>query len=76
MQPTIEKVYNEAVNLSPRERAVLVDKILSSFNYPEQNKVDELWAMEAEERIDAYEKVHIGSTPAEKVFEEIDRLKY
>lgn len=74
MHTTVEKVYNEAVNLPPRERAQLVDKIISSFNYPAQNKVDELWAMEAEERIDAYEQGQIGSTPAEKVFEEIDRL--
>jgi len=63
------------VNLPPCERAELVDKIISSFNYSAQNKVDELWAMEAEERIDAYEQGKIGSISAEKVFEEIDRLK-
>lgn len=74
MQTTVEKVYTEAVNLPPRERAELVDRIISSFNYPAQDKVDELWAMEAEERVDAYEQGRIGSTSAEKVFEEIDRL--
>lgn len=36
--------------------------------------MDQLWAKEAEERIDAYEQGRIGSTSAEEVFKEIDRL--
>ena len=75
METTVDKVYKEAVALPPSERAELIDKIISSFKYPEQKKMDQLWAKEAEERIDAYEQGRIGSTPAEEVFEEIDRLK-
>lgn len=34
--------------------------------------VDHLWAQEAEERIDAYERGEIGSSPALSVFEKIN----
>jgi len=47
MQITVEKIYKEAVTLLPKERAELIDKIITSFSYPEQKSNDELWAKEA-----------------------------
>ncbi|MDA3923349.1 MAG: addiction module protein [Kiritimatiellae bacterium] len=75
MDITLKKVYDEAITLPPSERAELVEKIMSSFKYPAQQEMDTLWAKEAEERLDAYEKGLIGSTPSEEVFKEIDRLR-
>ena len=34
-------------------------------------KVDELWAQEAEDRIEAYDRGEIKSTPAQAVFDSI-----
>ena len=57
------------------ERAELVEQILASFEFPERKQIDELWAQEAEDRLEAYERGEIESTPAKKVFDDIDRGK-
>jgi len=37
--------------------------------------IDELWAIEAEQRIDAYQRGELRSTPARQVFDEISDSK-
>jgi len=66
------RILQEARNLSPMERAELIEKLLDSFTYDQRKKIDEAWAQEAESRIDAYEKGAIESIPLSKVFEEIE----
>ena len=68
-----KRVLDEALLLPPTERAALVEELLSSFDFPSREEVDALWAKEAEERIDAYERGELGATPAREVFEQIDR---
>jgi len=65
------KVLEQALNLPPMERAEIVEKILSSFEFPERRSIDELWAKEAEDRIHAYETGKIPSIPAKDVFDKI-----
>ena len=67
-----EKIFKEALDLKPIERAELIEYLLSSFEFPARKQIDRLWAEEAEERIDAYEQGKIKSIPAKKVFEKID----
>ncbi len=67
-----KKVLAEALDLSPIERATLVEALLSSFDFPRRQEVDALWAKEVEDRIDAYERGELQASPAEAVF---DRLK-
>ena len=68
-----EQVLHEALDLPPVERAELVEQILASFNFPARKEIDDLWAKEAEDRIDAYERGEIGAVPIKQVFEKIDR---
>jgi len=68
-----EKVLEEALNLPPIERAEIVEKLLSSFEFTDRNAVDDLWAKEAESRIDAYERGEIIAIPAKDVFEKIEQ---
>jgi hypothetical protein len=49
--------------LSPR---VLIDNLLSCLDKPDKD-IDELWAKEAEGRIDAYEKGKIKAVTLERV---------
>jgi len=70
-----EKVLTEALNLPPIERAEIVEKLLSSFEFSDRTAIDELWAKEAESRIDAYERGDIKAIPAKDVFEKIEHLK-
>ena len=68
-----KKILADALGLPPTERAALVEQILSSFDFPSRQEVDAAWALEAEERIDAYERGEMKSKPAEEVFGLIDR---
>lgn len=52
---TAENILKEAQKLTPSEKALLIDKLLSSLDNPDK-EIDKLWAKEAEDRIDAYEK--------------------
>ncbi len=68
MTDTGKKILTEALKLSPIEKAELVENVLSSFDLPAKKINEELWAKEAEDRIDAYERGEMKSIPAKKVF--------
>jgi len=62
-----QQILKEALTLAPKNRASLVEKLLASLDQPEK-AIDELWAKEAENRIDAYEKGKTKAISAEQVF--------
>lgn len=70
-----EKILEKALELPPLERAELVEDLLSSFEFPSRKSIDALWAQEAENRIDAYERGEMTSIPAEEVFGKIEKQK-
>ncbi len=63
-----KKILKEALTLKPSQKAELIDKLLSSLDQPDR-EIDELWAKEAESRIDAYERGKIKAVALEKVLE-------
>jgi putative addiction module component (TIGR02574 family) len=62
------EIMKEALMLKPAQKAELIDKLLSSLDKPDR-EIDELWAKEVENRIDAYEKGDIKAVTLEKVLE-------
>lgn len=62
-----QQILKEALTLAPKNRASLVEKLLVSLDQPDKT-MDELWAKEAENRIDAYEAGNIKAMSAEQVF--------
>lgn len=73
MTTQAEQILSEVLHLSPLEKAKLVERILESFDFPNRDEIDTLWAKEIEDRIDAYEEGKIEAIPAKEVFEEIKR---
>lgn len=73
MKTQIQDVLVKAVDLSPIDRAELVEGILSSFDVPEDADIDDAWACVAEERLEAYDRGEIESISALRVFEKIDK---
>ncbi len=65
---TANKILEEALTLKPAEKAELIDRLLSSLDKADA-EIDELWAKEAENRIDAYERGEIKAIALEKVLE-------
>lgn len=67
MKKSSNAVLKQALELSPLERAQLVEEVLISLDTPDP-QMDLLWAKEADSRIQAFDKGEIESTSAEKVF--------
>ena len=67
MEKASKLILNQALDLPANERAILAEQILLSLDLPDF-KIDELWAAEAENRIDEYEKGNIKTKTAQEVF--------
>lgn len=67
MENTSKLILNQALDLPANERAILAEQILLSLDLPDK-EIDELWATEAESRIDEYEKGNIKTKTAQEVF--------
>ena len=74
MSELAEKLIQQALGLPANERAEVAERLLSSLE-PPLSEIDQLWAREVEDRIDAYERGEIRAIPAEDVFNEINSRK-
>ena len=63
----------EALALPPAERAELMERLLASFEASDRDRIDALWAEEAEDRIDAHDRGELAAKPAREVFRRIER---
>jgi len=70
-----EHILAEALKLPPVERAELIENLFFSFEFPSRKIIDELWAQEVEDRIDAFERGEIATISAEEVFAKIEQQK-
>jgi putative addiction module component (TIGR02574 family) len=67
------QLLQEALALPAADRAELAEQILSSFDLRDQREIDALWADEAEDRLDAFERGDVKAIPAAEVFRSIKR---
>ena len=58
------QLLEEALSLPPEERAQLAERRLTSLEAAWDERIDELWAEEAEDRLDVYERGEIQTMPA------------
>lgn len=65
-----EDLFDEAVLLPVEIRAQLVDKLLRSL-HPVQKETDELWAAEAERRVEEIKSGKVKTIPGDEVFKKI-----
>ncbi len=65
---TTDNIFKEALTLRPAEKAQLIDKLISTLDKPDK-EIDELWAKEAEDRIDAYDQGMLKAVSLEKVLQ-------
>jgi len=67
------QILAEALKLPPVELAELIEGLLTSFEFQSRKAIDALWAQEAEDRIDAFERGEMAAIPAKDVFAEIEK---
>ncbi len=70
MENTVKNLASQALGLPASERIMLAEELLKSLDQPdcELDELDELWAKEAESRLDGFEKGEIRSVPLSEVF--------
>ena len=64
-----KELLDEAMKLKPEERFTLVEGLIKSLDEPDK-KLDEIWAEEAEKRLQAYREGNLESVPMEEIFKE------
>ena len=71
MAKSVSEIESEARQLSTRERARLVRRLLATLENEDQGDVEQAWLDEAERRLAAYRRGETTARPAEDVFEAI-----
>ncbi len=61
----------EALSLPVEIRMQLADKLLQSLN-PSRKEIDEVWAAEAEKRVEEIRTGKVKTIPGKQVFKKID----
>lgn len=72
MSATSEQILQQALALPPEERAELLEQLLAAFQGPTDPVLDEMWAAEAHDRLDAYDRGELEAVNLEEVLEQID----
>lgn len=72
MSANREQILRQALALPSEERAELIDRLLATFDAPPDAAMDQLWANEAHDRLDAYDRGELDAVSAEEVLDEID----
>ncbi|TKJ37986.1 addiction module antitoxin RelB [candidate division LCP-89 bacterium B3_LCP] len=76
MARTLSQIENDALGLPPKDRAKLIEQLISTLDTGEDEDVEELWLDEAEKRYDAYRSGKVKAKPSDRVFASVrDRLK-
>ena len=75
MVTVTDRVMNEVLSLPADQRMNLPDRILESLNDPTDPRIDNLWTIEAERRVEEIKNGEVELVPGEQVFAKI-HLKY
>lgn len=69
MADTARKLESKALNLPPKERARLAERLISSLDREHDSGAQAFGLQEAERRLDELESGSISGVPADQVFE-------
>ena len=64
-----KEILENALKLKPQERLELADLLLESLDRPDR-AIEEIWAEEAQRRLEAYRAGRLKGIPFEEVFGE------
>jgi putative addiction module component (TIGR02574 family) len=62
------EIESEALQLPPKERARLAQRLLASLDETADRDAEQVWLQEAERRLDELESGKVTGIPAEQVF--------
>ena len=62
------EILQEVLRLKPQERYLMVESLLKSLDKPDE-AIDEIWAEEAQKRLQDYKDNNIKTISFEKIFD-------
>ena len=71
MSQTAEQIIQGALQLSPVERAAVIERLVSSLDSPNP-RIQDLWLQEALDRRAAYQAGEMETYDADQVFAELE----
>jgi putative addiction module component (TIGR02574 family) len=73
MPNPMRQVLAEALALPPVDRAELIEELFISFDGADRKLLDQLWAEEAESRLDAFQRGEFSAKPTHEVFSRLNK---
>ena len=64
-----KNLLEKALRMTPSDKYIIIEGLLNSLDEPDKN-IDEIWAIEAEKRLRAYNAGKLKTTSYEEVFGE------
>ena len=64
---SINELLEQALTLNVNERTKLIDELFKSIDKPDE-EIDQIWADEADKRLEAYRKGELKAVPMEDIF--------
>ena len=68
-----KEIETEIFTLPPLARASLAERLLSSLDTTEQNTIDQKWAIEVEDRLEAYQRGELQVVDASEVIARLEK---
>jgi len=72
MDNNAQQIFRDALAMPPVDKASLIEKLFLSFDQERQNTIDQLWAEEAESRLDGFKAGKITARPFSAVLAELN----
>lgn len=64
---TTKRILDQALKMSPADKFMIIEGLLNSLDEPNKN-LEEIWAIEAEKRLNAYKEGKLKTVSYEEVF--------
>ena len=62
-------ILEQALKMKPADKFLLTEGLLNSLDEPDKT-IDEIWAIEAEKRLEAYKQGKLKTVTYEEIFDE------
>lgn len=74
MTQETQEIMERARQLSPVERAELLELLFDSFSIASDTEIDRAWGCEAEDRLEAYRSRDIDVMPVDEALKRINKV--
>jgi putative addiction module component (TIGR02574 family) len=61
------EIINEAINLKPQERYLIIETLVKSLNQPDE-KIEQIWIEESQKRLNDYKEGKLKTLSYKEVF--------